>query len=282
MPSVDKLQARRLHGIETRRLLFELSTVVALALLGLIMWAGQQRAPDTYLQKIESNRTLRVGIDPTYPPFDTLQNGEVRGYDAELARAIAADLGVQVEFHTLALDTLYDALAAGKVDVLISALPFVYERQTDVRYSTPYYQAGQALVVRPGKAGISTLADLRGKVVGVELGSNADTEARRLASTTVPEMQLRSIYRSPEEALSALSQGGLDAVITDNVSARLYLAGHPGSVSILSPTITNEPYVVAMPVRAIALSARIDATITRLRASGELARLMGEASAKQP
>jgi ABC-type amino acid transport substrate-binding protein len=215
-----------------------------------------------------------VGTDPTYPPFETLRDGKVVGYDAELAQAIAADLGVRVEFQTLALDTLYDALAAGKVDVLVSALPFVYERQRDIRYSAPYYQAGQVLLVRVGDVRITSISDLGGKRIGVELGSNADTEARRLARSTVQGMKLQSTYHSPGDALSALAGGQLDAAITDNVSAWAYLRDHPRTLGILPITITDEPYVVAMPVQATGLGARVDATIGRLRASGELARMM--------
>ncbi len=258
-----------------RRWLVDVILVGAMVLVGLLVWAGQQRPPDRYLEKIKAAGVLRVGLDPTYPPFETIKDGKVEGYDAELARAIAADLSVRVEFDTLALDTLYDALAAGKVDMLISALPFVYERQADVRYSAPYYQAGQVLLVRAGDKSIGSVADLRGKRVGVELGSAADTQARLLARTAMPDMQLDSSYNSPQEAMATLSKGELDAAITDNTSAQAYLRDHPNSLTLPTPPITDEPYVVAMPVQATGLSASVDATIERLRASGELGRMMG-------
>ncbi len=159
--------------------------------------------------------------------------------------------------------------------MLISALPAIPERQADVRYSVPYYQSGQVLVVRAGEAAISSVGTLAGRKVGVELGSNADTEARRLQRSTAPGMQLQSTYHSPEEALEALVSGQVDAVITDNTSVQAYLAAHPGSVTVLSPPLTDEPFVVAVPARADALAASVDATIERLRNSGELARLMG-------
>jgi ABC-type amino acid transport substrate-binding protein len=245
--------------------------------VALLTWAGQQRPPDPYLQDIARRGVLRVGIDPTYPPFDMVANGQVSGYDAELARAIGTELGVRVEFVALALDTVYDALAAGKVDMLVSALPFVYERQKEVRYSVPYYQAGQVLVVRGGDTGITSVRDLAGKAVGVELGSNADTEARRLTRTSLTTMQLRSAYHAPEEALDALARGELGAVITDNVSAQAYLREHRGELLLVAPPLTDEPYVAAMPAKATGLSSRVDAAIERLRASGELARMMGTA-----
>ena len=251
--------------------------ILALVAAGVLVWLGQQRPPDRYLEDIRARGTLRVGIDPTYPPFESVQDGQVVGYDVELARAIAADLGVTLEVKTLALDTLYDALAAGSVDVLVSALPFVYERQKEVRYSVPYYQAGQVVVVQAGSP-IRSAAALDGHTVGVELGSNADTEARRLARTTLRGMQVRSIYHSAEEALDALVRGEVNAAIADNASAQAYLAAHPGTVEVLSPPVTDEPFVVAMPAQAMGLAARVDATIERLRASGELARIMGGAA----
>ncbi|HEY0070748.1 MAG TPA: ABC transporter substrate-binding protein [Chloroflexia bacterium] len=254
-----------------------LNLAIALCLVAVsaLVWLGQQQPPDRYLESIRQSGTLRVGIDPTYPPFDMLQDGRVRGYDAALAEAIARDLGVKVEFKTLALDTLYDALIAGNVDILVSALPPIPERQADVRYSVPYYQAGQVLVVRAGEAAIRSVGELAGKMVGVELGSNADTQARLLQRTIAPDMQLRSAYHSPGEALDALTSGEVDAAITDNASAQTYIAAHPGTVSVLSPPLTDEPFVVAVPARAGALAPSVNATIERLRDSGELARIMG-------
>jgi len=111
--------------------------------------------------------------------------------------------------------------------------------------------------------------------VGVELGSNADTDARQLARTGLP-MKVISDYHSAAEALDALSQDQLDAAIVDNTSAQEYLAANPASLKVLSPSLTDEPYVVAMPVQASALAAKVDATINRLVASGELGRMMGE------
>jgi polar amino acid transport system substrate-binding protein len=256
------------------RRLLDVAFIVVVAAVALLVWAGQQTPPDRYLEAIQERGTLRVGIDPTYPPFDMVEGGQVTGYDAALAEVIAADLGVRVEFKTLALDTLYDALAADQVDVLISALPFIYERQKEVRYSPPYYRAGQEIVVRHGAQGIASAGDLQGNVVGVELGSNADTEARRLTRTSLPGMMLRPIYHSAEDALNALVAGELEAVITDNTSAQTYARAHAGALDILSPPLTDEPYVIVMPVRASGLAVRIEATINRLRASGELEQIM--------
>lgn len=257
-----------------RNLLANLGITLVLLVVAGLTWAGQQRPVDPFLRDIQERGVLRVGMDPTYPPFDGLQDGKPAGYDVQLANAVAADLGARVEVRTLALDTLYDALASGQVDVLISALPFVYERQKDVRYSIPYYQSGQVVVVRTGNSSIHSAQDLAGQTVAVELGSNADTEARRLGRVITPTLNLLSTYHSADDALDALTQDKMQAAITDNLSAQSYVAAHPQVLTILDPPVTDDPYVVAMPVRADALVARVNATIERLRASGELARIM--------
>ncbi|MFL5735603.1 MAG: substrate-binding periplasmic protein [Chloroflexia bacterium] len=257
------------------KLLLNFAILAALGLLAYGVWQGRQPPPDPYFEAIKQRGVLKVGIDPSYPPFDIVRDGKVVGYDADLVRALAGGMGVTVDFTPLALDTMYDALAAGKVDMLVSALPFIYERQKDVRYSVPYYQAGQVLVVRAGEQAIASVRDLGGKKVGVELGSNADTEARRLGRTSATAMELRSTYRSPEEALNALARGDLDAAITANESAQSYMRSRSATLTVLTPPITDEPYVVAMPARATRLSDSVDATIERLRASGEQAAMMG-------
>lgn len=259
------------------RRLIDPALIGLLALLVYLVWLGQQRPVDKYMEAVRARGVLRVGIDPTYPPFDTLDGGpisRVTGYDAAFAGVVASDIGVRVEFHTLALDTLYDALEAGNVDMLISALPVIPERMDKVRYSTPYYQAGQVLLVRSGSALITSVTGLRGRSVGVEKGSAADTEARRISREIVPGMQVLSVYLSADDALSALAKGELDAAITDGVSAQGYLRSKPGSLAIVPPPITDEPYVVALPAQASALAASVDATIVRLSASGELDRIM--------
>lgn len=252
-----------------------LAIVVTLAVIAALTWAGQQHPPDRYMQAIEARGVLRVGLDPTYPPFDTLSGGQPAGYDVALVQAIAADLGLRPEYHTLALDTLYDALSSDQVDVLVSALPFVYERQKEVRYSVPYYQSGEVIVVRAGTTNTQSVPDLAGKSVVVALGSNSDTEARRIQRDSLPTMRLNSTYHSAEDVLEALAGGSADAAIVDNLSAQTYTAAHPNTLTIVQPPLTDEPYVVAMPAGADALAAQINATIERLRADGELASMMG-------
>jgi ABC-type amino acid transport substrate-binding protein len=95
-----------------------------------------------------------------------------------------------------------------------------------------------------------------------------------LARTYVA-MRVMPVYHSPEEAMDALTRGEADAVITDSTSAHQYMDAHSGALNLLSPTITDEPYVIAMPFGAFGLADSVNATIERLRSSGELSTMMG-------
>jgi ABC-type amino acid transport substrate-binding protein len=256
-----------------RRLLFDLALLLGLAAVGAAVWAGAQPLPDAAWDRVHAAGVLRVGTDPTYPPFESIENGQFTGYDIALAREIAARLGVRAEFVPIALDGQYDALLAGQVDLLLSALPFIYERQQEVRYSPPYYQAGPSLVVRAGDARIGGPGDLAGRRVGVELGSDADMAARHLQATTAPGLILVPTYHSAAEALAALAAGAVDAAVADPLG--LAAAPDPAALRALDPPLADEPYVAVLKRPAPRLGAAVDATIDDLRASGALARLMG-------
>jgi ABC-type amino acid transport substrate-binding protein len=252
---------------------FDFTLIVGLIVLAAAVWQGTRPVPDPAWDRVQERGVLRIGTDPTYPPFESLVDGQYQGYDIALGQAIAARLGVRAEFVPLALDGQYDALLVGQVDLLLSALPLIYERQQEVRYSQPYYQAGPRLVVRAADARIAGPVDLAGRRVGVELGSTADMAARRLHSTTVPGLVLAATYHSAADALAALADGVVDAAVADPLG----LAAYPGRATLraLDPPLADEPYVAALRRDSPRLAAAVDATITDLRTSGELARMMG-------
>ncbi len=249
--------------------------MLVLALLGLggVVMAGNRPAPDAAWERVAARGVLRIGTDPTYPPFESVVGGRYVGYDIALGQALAADLGVRVEWVPLALDGQYDALLAGQVDVLLSALPLIPERRQEVRYSQPYFQAGPLLVVRAGEGTIAGPADLAGRRVAVELGSDGDMAARRLQRTTVPGLQLAATYHSAADALAALAAGQADAAVADPLA--LAAAPERAALRALVPPLADTPYVAVVKVSSPRLAAAIEATIATARASGALARMMG-------
>jgi ABC-type amino acid transport substrate-binding protein len=250
-----------------------LLVIVALGLL------ARGRGDDGTLERVQATGELRVGLDASFPPFESLDaDGNIVGIDADLAQAIAAALGAEPVFVNVGFDGLYDALWAGRVDVIISGLPYDPRRTQDVNYSAPYFNAGQVLVVRAddaafiqSRSGIGMPDLLSGRVVAVEWGSLADMEARRLKETagdmeTLPQP-------TAQDALNALVTGQADAAIADAVSAYQFMGENDEGVRI-AEVLTDEPYVFATRVKSRRLAGAINDALAELRESGALNELM--------
>ncbi len=193
-------------------------------------------------ERIQESGILRVGLDPTYPPFEVLDANGVAGIDVDLVQAIATDLGLAVEFTYFGYDGLYDALATNQVDVLASALVISIDKFRDFAYTTSYFNAGQVLVSRsdfPHK----DQASLVGSTLAVELGAQGHVEAT-IWERQVPELETMP-YSSTAEALEALSRGDADAALVDHIGALLY-RDQDNSLNISPEFVTEEPFALVV------------------------------------
>ena len=217
--------------------------------------------------RIEQTGILRVGLDPTYPPFEVVDDSGLRGLDVDLAQTIAADLGLEVEFVYFGYDGLYDALATEQVDVLISALVVVPERTRDFAYGEPYFNAGEILIVPQSETEIKEMADLNGRILAVELGAlghvEANTWANRLTDFTILP------FGSAEEAVTAVAQNQADAVLIDAISGRLALKNQP-TLNRLPDPVTVEPFAFVVRIDDQYLLQKLNDSLNRLSESGQL------------
>jgi polar amino acid transport system substrate-binding protein len=223
---------------------------------------------DATLAAAQGRGSLRVAIDLGFRPFTDLQQGEPAGYDVDLVQAVAAKLGLSVEFVPTGFDALYDTLVTGRADIIASALPYAPEQGFRARFSQIYFDAGQVLVA-PRAAPIKSIDDLATRRVAVALGSDADALARRIGGAIA--MQLDSSYDDAETAIAALERGDAEAAIVDNVSALIALATRPELQIVMA--LSSEPYVLAMPRDAFQLQAEINGALDELRAEGFLTEL---------
>ncbi len=251
-------------------ILRDLLAVVVIIAVGALVYYGRQEPPDSALLRVQQAHTLRVGMDPTYPPFGSYVDGKLVGYDVDLAHYIAAALGpdVQVAIVPIASDALYSTLAADKVDMLISALPYIRERSADVIYTRAYFNVAPVLVV-PANHPIHSLDQLAGQRVGVELGSDGDEAARRY-NRDHPAAPLTLVPSDlPTDALDALAGGRLDAAIVDPIALAAWQTTHPPILKLIAP-IGSIPYVVAVGKDSPQLARRADTAIAQAQSSGQL------------
>jgi ABC-type amino acid transport substrate-binding protein len=215
------------------------------------------RQPDETWERIQRARIMRVGLDPSFPPFEVDNAGHIVGYDVDLAQALAERWGVTVRLVPISFDGLIDGLLADQYDLIISAYPYDPRLTQDVAYSEPYFSAGQVLVVRDDST-ITGVANLAGRRLAVEWGSGGDVEARRLAQR-VADLEIVP-FETPRAALDGLQAGQVDAALVDAVSAYGYMGEH-GSVRIVGEPLTDERYVVVVRPDSRRLLEEVDAAL---------------------
>jgi len=247
------------------RLIIGLIVVVSLIGIGLGYRYFTRPIDDGTLTQIQQRGSLRVGLDASFPPFETMTaEGTIVGIDVDIATAIADELGVTTEFVNIGFDGLYDALLARRVDMVISGLPYDPRWTQDVAYSHSYYNAGQMLVVRQNESAIQEVSDLAGQTIAIEWGSGADMEARRLAK--LHENITISRQETAEAAISALLKGTADAAIVDAVTGT---RAFPRGLTIIT-YLTHEPYVAAVHIDSHDLLTALNEAFTTLQDTGRL------------
>lgn len=236
----------------------------------LILLAGCHKQ-DPFLDRVASAGVLRVGLDPSWPPFEYVEGDQIVGLDVDLAHTIGEELGVDVVLVPSGWEGLYGALFAGQFDVVISALPYDPWRTKEAAYSISYFNAGPVIVVSEAQTGITSAKDLKEHTVHVELGSEGDVQARRLQKQT-PEIAVES-HNTAQDALHAVLDDPASVAIVDHVTARLAIREMPG-LRIAGKPLYDESYVIAVHPQARSLQQAIDRILIEMRESGRLDQLL--------
>lgn len=187
--------------------------------------------------------------------------------------AVAEEMNVEVEFVTANFSGLFGMLESGRIDTIANQITITEERAAKYAFTQPYVYDGAQIVVREGNEEIQGVEDLKGKTVAVNLGSNYEQLLRELPYAD--EIDIRT-YESNIEQDTAL--GRVDAFVMDRVSASQVIKEKP-----LPLALAGQPFSEirnALPFRDTeedrALRDRVDAALTRLRESGELAAISEE------
>ena len=172
-------------------------------------------------------RTLIVGSDTTYPPFETVNDaGEIVGFDVDVVNAICERINCVAEFQTTAWDGIFAAMANGEFDMIASGITITEERAERVDFTEPYHEVNQAIAVRT-EDGDLTLEDFTdGDLL---LGSQNGTTNAILAEELVGRDRLR-IYDDFNAAMLALLNGDIDGVMIDDTSADAFIEEYAGEV----------------------------------------------------
>lgn len=239
--------------------------------------AGDQQT--SALERIQASGKLRLGTSADYPPFEfhKIVDGKdtIMGFDIDIAREIAADLGVELVITDMGFDGLLTALQTGNLDMVISGVTADEDRAKSVDFSMNYYTAVQKVIIRGEDAETyKTVADLAGQKVGAQLG----TVQEDIVQEQMPDSEMRSLTKLPDLILDLKSKN-IAAVVVEEPIAEAYVGANPELiVSDIELVQDDAGYSVAMPKDSPELVEAVNATLQRLLDAGKIDEFVTEAT----
>jgi ABC-type amino acid transport substrate-binding protein len=233
------------------------------------------------MDQIVNRGRLIVGVTYSIPLFGELDplSGDVRGFDNELAKEIAREMGLradQIEFVDVLGEERLPALQENRVDMVIMGITITPEREELVSFSRPYYLAGQSILVRRNNRSVSSLRDLSGKKVCVIAGS---TSVPTLTEKAPQAIQVPA--PSAGDCLTQVVSGSVDATSTDDIILAGFAAEND-DVVLVGGQFTEEPYGVGIPEGKTDMVEFVDSVIARMIEDGRWGRLYYEHLADVP
>lgn len=237
-----------------------LIAVVIVVALALLLIYPRLTAPPT--------KVLKVGTSPDFPPFEFIdEKGNIVGIDIDLVKAIAKRLGYEVEVISIDFEGLIPALLNKQIDVIASGMTITEERAEVVAFTTPYWEADQAILVVVGSGfKPQSLDDLVNKKVGVQSGTTAEQLVHDYITNTGKSIDVRS-YSSYVLAVVDLVNGRLDAVIVDSPVAQMFTREYNVEVSVVIQT--GEKYGLAVRKDDVELLSKLNEALGEFLSSDE-------------
>ncbi len=227
-------------------------------------------------EETEEGGTLIMATNAEFPPYeyhDSSQTGpdgsDIVGIDAEIAGAIAEKLGKDLVIEDIAFDSLIPELQSGKADFVAAGMTVTEDRLVNVDFSDTYATAVQSIIVTSDSE-IAGPDDLAGKKIGVQQGTTGDLYA-------TDDFGDENIDRYPKgvDAVQALVQGKVDAVIIDNEPAKVFVGDNEG-LKLLDTAYAEEEYAIAVKKGNTELLEQINTVIQELKDSGEMDSIIGK------
>lgn len=226
------------------RIFFLLSFMLCLMLI-LSGCSGSSKKDDSW-EYIESKGEFVIGLDDAFPPMGFKdENGEIVGFDIDLAKAVAEKMGVKVKFQPVAWDGVIMELNNKNIDVIWNGFTITEKRKKSVAFTKPYLENRQIIIVKKGSP-IKSKADLAGKRVGLQAGSSS-FNALEKDEETYKKVEDRLVeFSTNDEVLLDLKNGGIDAAVMDEIVARYYMAKKPDEFEILRENFGSEEYGIGV------------------------------------
>ena len=234
--------------------------------------AEETKAEETKAEAAEAPaavKTVQEGklvmcTNAEFPPYEFHDANDIVGIDVDICRAIAEKLGLELEVEDIAFDSIIPEVTSGKADLGAAGMTVTEDRKQNVDFSDTYAHATQVIIVREDSdiTGFDSLQD--GKIVGVQQGTTGDIYVTGDLGDDKVER-----YAKGMEAVQALAQTKIDAVVIDGEPAKQYVKEVSG-LKILDESYTDEDYAIAVKKGNTELLNAVNAALAELKSEGKL------------
>lgn len=213
----------------------------------------------------KKSNVIHFATAAEYPPFEYEEHGVIKGFDIELAKLIAKELGKEAVFDNMQFSSILPALTSGQADAAISTITITYDRQKNFDFTSPYYFEGMAAVFKKDSP-IHDPSQLAGKKIAAQLGSTMEIWLKKHAQ----EEQIVPMDNN-NQAIEALKAGHVDVVLLDGAQGAIFSQKNP-TLSYAIIAKAEDGYGIALPKHSL-LTARINRILNTLKENGEIAKL---------
>jgi len=233
--------------------------------LFLVLAAGAPAKADSSLEKVKEKKQLTVGFCAQYPPFESKneKTNEFEGFDVDLARALAKEMGVEIKLVDAEWQGLLAGLQKGDYDTLITCMSKSEARGENTNFSDVYYTLPDVIVVKKDNTSITGKDSLKGKTVGVQLGSGSE----QLADKMQDFFKEVKKYNYNPEAFTDLKFDRIDAVLVGYAYAVNQMKADP-SYKIVGEPLAQAEIVAVLPKGADALTQEINNALAAIKVNG--------------
>lgn len=211
---------------------------------------------------------LIMSTNAEFPPYEYHDGGEIVGIDVEVARALAEKMGMTLEVEDIAFDSIIPQVQSGKADIGVAGMTVNEDRLKNVDFTNPYTTASQVIIVKEDSE-IAGPDDLAGKFIGVQLGTTGDI----YASDYEEEGSTIERYSKGFEAVQAMMQDKIDAVVIDQEPAKVFVSQNEG-IKILDEALTEEEYAIAVKKGNTELLDKLNTALAELKEAGEIQKIL--------
>lgn len=246
-------EIKNLGGKKMKRIW--LFSIITLLFVGIIAGCGSGEEKDNsdgvskekessngvVMDRIESEKVMKVGFEGTFPPFNFLDDKEdFQGFDVDISNEIAKRLDIEAEFIATKWDGLIGGLKADKFDIIIGQMTVTEERKESVDFTDPYVITGSVLVTREDTDDITELEAIKGKKVGVGGGTTFEEVANGVDGADV------KLYKAVGDYIQDLINKRLDVIINDQLLMSYNIQENDLPIKITSDILNKDEIGMAV------------------------------------